>query len=364
MTHLLRNIILILIISSISHASDLINVLSPDERVSISKSHIYIIGETSAPIVEILLNNDKYSQVVVKDGVFHTQVMLGYGLHEVKIIPVFSEIDVSKTDFAKVEIMYAPLIENKYKRLYPSFIFHDNKTKIKCLVCHKNVDELTETIENASTCAECHKSIVENYNDHTKSKNKSCELCHEFSKNLETNFSSRNVINNPCYNCHQDKIKSFDQKYVHGPVAGGSCIICHAPHGSKNKKNLQSPIEVLCVSCHEDIRQEMDEIIVHKPFVEGQCNRCHDPHATNNEWVLKKSSEILCLNCHKPDTDLANHKHPYNIKPKKKLATSIDLTPEGLLECLSCHNPHSSKQPHMLKSNMSLVCSGCHTDLS
>jgi len=364
MKHLIRNIILILIISSISQASDLINILSPDERVSINKSNIYIIGKTPAPIVEIWLNNNEYSQSIVKDSVFHAQVSLGFGLHEVKIIPVFSGMAVSNTDFATVEIMYAPLIESKYKRLYPTFTFHNDETKTECLGCHNTNHDYLSDLNGSSKCSECHRSITENYKDHTKSENKSCGLCHEFGKNLETKFSSQNISNNPCYNCHQDKIKSFDQKYVHGPVAGGSCIICHAPHGSKYGKNLQNSIEVLCVSCHENISQEMDEnIIMHKPFIEGQCNGCHDPHATNNEWVLKKSSEILCLNCHKPDVDLINHEHPYNIKPKKKVADNIELTNDGLLECLSCHNPHSSKQPHMLKSNMGLVCIGCHTDL-
>jgi predicted CXXCH cytochrome family protein len=107
----------------------------------------------------------------------------------------------------------------------------------------------------------------------------------------------------------------------------------------------------------------MNDLVVHKPFIDGQCGGCHDPHATNNEWVLKKSSEEICLNCHKPDTDLLNHRHPYNTKPKKKLASDLKLTPDGLLECLSCHNPHSSKQPHMLKTEMDAICIGCHMDL-
>ena len=163
---------------------------------------------------------------------------------------------------------------------------------------------------------------------------------------------------NPCYGCHDDKIGEFAQDYVHGPVAGGACTICHDPHGSDFAHTLNQPAGMLCLSCH-DMDPTLYEV-EHQPVVNGQCVDCHDPHATMNRWVLVRSSEDLCFPCHGNGGELAEHQHPYNVKPKLRLEVRLKLTPEGRLECLSCHEAHGGSKRAMLRSPTKDLCVGCH----
>lgn len=355
-------LILLLNLAVAAQASELIEILAPDKRISVKTDNIHIIGKTGAPIVDVFLNGKFIDNTKVKDSLFHKHISYGYGLHEVKFVPIFSGKLESETEFVTVEIMYAPKIDRKYKRLYPDYIFHNQNHRQECLTCHKcDCDDLND-IDDEATCLECHSSLTSSFSKHIETENQLCIICHELGTDLKQLLSANRSSNNPCLKCHKDKIKSFDQKYVHGPVAGGSCTACHDQHGSPYEKDLRAPINVLCISCHTDVESQMNDLVVHKPFIDGQCNGCHDPHSTNNEWVLKKSSEEICLNCHKPKSTLKNHKHPFNVKPKNKLMANLELTAEGRLECLSCHNPHSSKRRFMLKSETDTICVGCHKD--
>jgi len=355
-------VILLLNLTAVAQASELIEILAPDKRISVKCDNIHIIGKTGAPIVDIFLNGKFIDNTKVKEGYFHKQISFGYGLHEIKFVPIFSGKPESETEFVTVEVMYAPTIDRKYKRLYPDYIFHNQSQRQECLTCHKcDCDDLND-IDDEATCLECHASLTSNFSKHIETENRICIICHELGADLKQLLSANRSLDNPCLKCHKDRIKSFDQKYVHGPVAGGSCTICHDQHGSPYEKDLKAPLNVLCVSCHNEIENQMREMVVHQPFIEGQCGGCHDPHSTNNEWVLKKSSEEICLGCHDPKSTLKNHKHPFNVKPKNKLAVDLELTPEGRLECLSCHNPHSSRQQFMLKMETESICVGCHKD--
>ena len=101
----------------------------------------------------------------------------------------------------------------------------------------------------------------------------------------------------------------------------------------------------------------------HEPFAKGDCTACHDPHATNNRWSLVQSSQELCFDCHSKDGQLALHSHPYNVKPRQAHKyRELRLTEQGTLECLSCHDPHRSNTPHLLRTEHSMPCLGCHGD--
>lgn len=345
--------------------SNSLEIFAPDKRVCTNKNNMMIVGKTDAKIVDIFLNGKLIDNKLVVDGFFHHQIEFGYGLHEVKIIPVYSEKSNSDTDFSTIEIMYAPMIDRKYKRLYPDYSYHSNEVDPVCLTCHKlNFANLNE-VDDSNTCLDCHISLKESFSKHTQGNNKTCLMCHQLSSNLKAIIDEQNKEKNPCYKCHDDKIKSFDREYVHGPIAGGSCMICHSMHGSKNEHHLNFPESMLCFECHDDVEEQINLLTVHKPFMEGNCVGCHDPHSTNNEWILKKSSEEICLACHDPKSDLKDHKHPFNVEPKKKkvLNDNLILTSDGKLECLTCHNPHSSRRPFMLKTNKDATCLGCHNDL-
>jgi predicted CXXCH cytochrome family protein len=187
----------------------------------------------------------------------------------------------------------------------------------------------------------------------------SCSDCHLVNEDLTVSRPRTHSDANPCYGCHQSKIGEFDQDYVHGPVAGGACTICHDPHGSDFADTLNQPAVLLCLSCHEDQVPGRFEV-EHQPFTNGQCVDCHDPHSTMNRWVLVRSSEQLCFPCHGADGEIASHQHPYNVKPRRKLEVALQLTPSGRLECLSCHEAHGGSQRAMLRSPTADLCVGCH----
>ena len=172
--------------------------------------------------------------------------------------------------------------------------------------------------------------IKERFVSHTVKDRKICTNCHridaELKKQPQTNYSDFN----PCYLCHKDKIGKFAQDYIHGPVAGGTCTVCHNPHGSKFDKNLRSPVPVLCMFCHTSVGGS-EAPVQHQPFKDGRCVACHDPHATGNRWVLVSKSSELCFNCHGKDGKMDGHSHPFDRKPKLEMETSLALTQNGKL---------------------------------
>lgn len=314
-------------------------------------------------MIEVRLNGSKFLQVIVKDSIFHEQVSFGYGINEIYIRPVFSGMEDSMIQGKTIEVMYSPAIDRHYSSLYPPYTFHDETPKKLCMRCHKggNSDDMEES--GTQSCLICHQNLKEKFRKHTKFEDASCLICHDLNQDLSASSGEFRLSSNLCFKCHEDKIGRFGQEYVHGPVAGGNCTICHSPHGSLYENNLNSPSQILCYSCHDTVEDQLEKKVVHKPFEMGWCVECHDPHSTNNKWVLIKSSETLCLKCHQEQGTLEIHKHPYNVQPKDKKKVTLQLTRDGKLECISCHNPHSTMVPHLLKTNQEFTCIGCHTDL-
>ncbi len=339
-----------------------VEILFPAPYGSISNNHIYIIGYSEAPMVEIILNDRKQTVGIVKDSVFHFKIELPYGLNEIKVLPIFSGDSVSPDDTAFVEILSSPDIARKFRRIYPTIEFHNGEGKKSCEKCHAQVWSDLSVTKESSSCLECHTEFDEGRSLHVTEDKQNCSICHGSPEDLPSEYADMGT-DNPCFFCHKDKIQSFDQEFVHGPVAGGACTVCHNPHGSGYDKSLVSAQEILCFSCHE-FTQEMKEMMVqHRPFETGRCSSCHDPHATSNKWVLVKSSETVCLTCHnKDDLGMEFHRHPFNVKPKRHLNTDLELSSTGRLECLSCHNPHASQTKHLLRVTNKFICVGCHAD--
>lgn len=137
----------------------------------------------------------------------------------------------------------------------------------------------------AGQCYQCHEtSATVGFRKHEKGKPESLPK-------LEQGMPGRLVtqLKTLCIECHT--LKSTVSAYssglwVHGPVAGGDCIVCHSPHRSPSQYMLlkEKSIE-LCTQCHT--KGYMLEIEEHKE--EKECNLCHNPHLGKDRFLLKKA---------------------------------------------------------------------------
>jgi len=80
----------------------------------------------------------------------------------------------------------------------------------------------------------------------------------------------------------------------------------------------------------------------HQPYVEKQCNSCHDKE---KEGGLALARAKLCFSCH---TDFLTGRYMHG--------------PAAVGDCLSCHEPHSSRFPSLLKSAKAELCGKCHQE--
>ena len=345
-------------LGSLTNAS-VIKILTPPEHATIGTDYVYVVGTTSAPRVELLLNGVKVADCTTKDSMFHARVNFGYGINEITVIPLDAMSRPSIESAEQVEILYAPKPSPKYQRIYSEYSFHGSSIEPECRSCHRTDEKLEEAGDTAVVCLECHTEMQEQFQRHTKTDSRACMPCHQ--RQGGTAFT-KGETEKSCFICHENRRGMFSQEYVHGPVASGSCRICHNPHGSQYEKSLNHPIQILCFSCHEEVEEELRKKEIHRPFVEGRCTACHDPHSTGNRWVLVKNSQEICFSCHQVGTNFDRHNHPYNIKPRHKLRIPLKLSESGQLECLSCHNPHASDGKHLLRVSQDYLCFSCHEE--
>ena len=114
---------------------------------------------------------------------------------------------------------------------------------------------------------------------HAPYKKQVCTACHD--KTVRSSI----ILKQPalCYQCHADFQKTLS--YVHGPVAGGYCTSCHAPHMSQYPKLLLLQGQQLCLQCHSST--DVLNNLVHKDLGNRDCMNCHLPHGSNKRYFLK-----------------------------------------------------------------------------
>lgn len=162
-----------------------------------------------------------------------------------------------------------------------------------------------------------------------------------------------------CSMCHPDKAQG---KVVHAAVSMG-CAACHTgvdpsniPHAFTGAKGLSAKAPDLCFGCHG--KERFTGKTVHMPVMGGMCTSCHNPHAGDNEKLLLTAGNGLCKGCHgdiKQDTHVTTG-HPLE-GPKDP------RRPGQPFGCVSCHEPHASKSPSLLRYEAESTfefCTNCH----
>lgn len=188
-----------------------------------------------------------------------------------------------------------------------------------------------------------------------------CEACHgpgkehvdgggDKSKIFTFKDVSAQEVSARCLDCHQygEEHANFGRSaHLQNNVG---CTDCHSPHHAKENQFLMKEKQPqLCYGCHLETKQQFTRTFHHR-VNEGlvRCDDCHNPHGG---FLVRQaratiSEDTVCFKCH---TDKAG---PFVFEHQ---AVKI----EG---CISCHTPHGSSNPRLLKrSQVNLLCLECHS---
>jgi predicted CXXCH cytochrome family protein len=257
--------------------------------------------------------------------------------------------------------------------------------KADCLTCHDPHESKSPKLMQAFL--------------HSPFEAKSCDTCHQPAKDgkvVLTQASAKEI----CITCHSDKAEQIEKAKVPHPGAAGDCTDCHDPHAGRSPAFPKPDAVSVCLNCHSDQVEQGKKAHVHQPAFEQGCAICHDPHGNDNDHLLRaKAPNPLCLECHAPDRNPQKLEgehlitifdgkvklpenymartpilpleyglgHPVERHPVSDLVDPKDRTHVLIpLNCLTCHQPHSSAQPDLLvkdQANNMEFCHSCHKGL-
>src|SRR5918911_42730 len=244
----------------------------------------------------------------------------------------------------------------------------------------------------SDTCKVCHEDQFKNFT-HTahakleslsswKGKAVGCESCHgpgkahaeEGDPTKIVSFKNRSAKQNSetCLTCHSGKEEHNNFRRGEHWRNDVGCNDCHSPHGNPvgtNKpssntfvaaanaekpgfgtvKMLKMSEPQLCLSCHSEAKHQFNQPFHHK-VLEGamKCSDCHNAHGgfETKQTRLATGADAACLKCH------ADKQGPFTFE-------HVPVKTEG---CASCHTPHGSSNPRMLKrSSVAQLCLECHS---
>jgi predicted CXXCH cytochrome family protein len=155
---------------------------------------------------------------------------------------------------------------------------------------------------------------------------------------------------NICLQCHADIAELAKKRNLHQPAFRQACGICHDAHGGERAKLLRAEGNQLCMQCHgtETVAKRVESEHVLTIF-DGKVKLPEDYLVRNRPVRLN-----LRYGLGHPTA-----KHPvYDIRDpldQSKIMTAIN--------CLSCHQPHSSAAKGLLvKDQLANLqfCRTCH----
>ena len=227
----------------------------------------------------------------------------------------------------------------------------------------------------AETCKGCHEEAFNKFS-HTKmgrlflkqprntKEGAACETCHgpgrehadkgggkgvggliTFAKNDPAPVEKRNAV---CLSCHTKGPRLFWQGSPHDS-RDVACTNCHKVMEDVSPRHQLAKETVIdtCGTCHLQKRAQQMRTS-HMPLREGKmtCTSCHNPHGTVTPALLKEASaNETCYTCH------AEKRGPF----------LWVHAPVGE-SCANCHDPHGSNHENMLKTAKPRLCQQCHIE--
>jgi DmsE family decaheme c-type cytochrome len=151
--------------------------------------------------------------------------------------------------------------------------------------------------------------------------------------------------NSVCLSCHDNSHRMAWQGSPH-ETAQIACADCHTIHTAHDP--AQTPVEQpkVCFTCHTRQRADSYRASTH-PLRYGvvTCTSCHDPHGSLTPKMLRQPTlNQTCFQCH------AEKRGPFlwEHEPASE-------------DCSHCHLPHGSNQPALLTLRPPLLCQQCHS---
>ena len=166
-----------------------------------------------------------------------------------------------------------------------------------------------------------------------------------FAKNDPTPIEQRNQM---CLTCHTKGTRVFWKGSAHD-TRDVACTGCHRvmeDHSPRGQLAKSTEIET-CGTCHQQKRAAQLRSS-HMPLREGKmsCSSCHNPHGTVTPALLKENSpNDNCFRCHTEKRGPFLWQHAPVVE-----------------NCASCHDPHGSNHERMLKVAKPRLCQQCHIE--
>jgi DmsE family decaheme c-type cytochrome len=227
----------------------------------------------------------------------------------------------------------------------------------------------------AETCKACHEEAFQKFSQtkmgrlflnqpRNTTERLACESCHgpgqahvdagggkgkggmiTFAKNDPTPVEKRNAT---CLTCHTKGNRVFWKGSSH-EARDVACTNCHKVmenHSPRAQLAKETELET-CGTCHQQKRAAQMRSS-HMPLREGKmtCTSCHNPHGTVTPALLKENSlNDTCYTCH------AEKRGPF-----------LWTHPPVQESCANCHDPHGSNHEKMLKVARPRLCQQCHIE--
>lgn len=150
--------------------------------------------------------------------------------------------------------------------------------------------------------------------------------------------------NATCISCHQDSHQADWQGSVH-EREGVACVSCHRIHAEHDPVTVAQTQPAVCYTCHRDVQADFQKLSAH-PVASGNlsCTSCHEPHDSLFPALLKKPNvNQTCYTCH------AELRGPF-----------LWEHPPVAEDCSNCHVPHGSSKPALLTQRPPQLCQQCH----
>jgi predicted CXXCH cytochrome family protein len=335
-----------------------ISIMAPASFTSTSREYVFVVASAGEEITALGLTANggpRNEPLRSMNGIHHFRVQLALGLN---VIDMTGMMGGEQVNADSLGVFRTSKIGMRIRSPFPKYFFHSQALEDQCKECHfkEDIEAAKQSTAINAACLKCHNPLISEKHVHGPIAVGTCAVCHSLTSEpnkYQLNQSSFDL----CLLCHVKKAEALKtRQYTHGPLGAALCDICHEPHSSPNYSQLRQPGGELCMVCHKTLETVFDtKAFLHRPFEERKCSTCHDPHFSDFSFLQKKEGDTVCRSCH--EEAMVEHRHPVGIIPKEKLPYEALYGKEGELICVTCHNPHGEDGEHMLPKE---GCSACH----